>query len=153
VASRSARFESRFLDLCLHPGGGHTWMLREILGSQGVAAVVLLGEPLDGEAAVRRGLAWSCVEEAELLDEARRIAARAARASRPLQRRLKATLRQMARVDNHEDAVEHELEAQVWSLGQPEFRERLAWLQSRIAGKRAGGAGADDPARGGKSDQ
>ncbi len=26
LAGRSARFDTRFLDLGLHPGGGHTWM-------------------------------------------------------------------------------------------------------------------------------
>ena len=48
IAARSARFESRFVDLALHPGGGHTWMLRHLLGPQGAAAIVLCGEPLDG---------------------------------------------------------------------------------------------------------
>ncbi|HEX8581868.1 MAG TPA: enoyl-CoA hydratase-related protein, partial [Acidimicrobiales bacterium] len=28
LAGRSARFDTRFLDLGLHPGGGHTWLLR-----------------------------------------------------------------------------------------------------------------------------
>jgi enoyl-CoA hydratase len=139
VAARGARFESRFLDLCLHPGGGHTWMLSRILGPQGAAAVVLLGESLDGEAAARRGLAWSCVEDAQLMDEARRIAGRATGASTALQRRLKATLRGMRTVASHEEAVEHELEAQVWSMEQPAFRERLAGLKQRIADKRPGG--------------
>lgn len=142
VASQRARFESRFLDLCLHPGGGHTWMLRRILGPQGAAAVVLLGEALDGPAAVRHGLAWTCVEEAELLDEARRLVARAARAPRELQRRLKANLRAMGAVRDHEEAVELELATQLWSLEQPEFRQRLTELQRRIAGKRP-----PDPAR------
>jgi len=149
VASPRARFESRFLDLCLHPGGGHTWMLRRILGPQGAAAAVLLGEPLDGPEAVRRGLAWSCVEEADLLDEARRLATRAARAPLELLRRLKATLRAMGAVRDHEEAVELELEAQLWSLEQPEFRQRLADLQRRIAGKRPrdGSRPGSDPGR------
>src|SRR5688572_14250241 len=32
VAGRSARFDCRFMDLGLHPGGGHTWMLRDAIG-------------------------------------------------------------------------------------------------------------------------
>src|SRR5262245_45415145 len=28
LAARSARFVARFLELGIHPGGGHTWMLR-----------------------------------------------------------------------------------------------------------------------------
>jgi enoyl-CoA hydratase len=133
VAARSARFESRFLDLALHPGGGHTWMLRQLLGPQGAAAVVLCGEALDGEAAARRGLAWTCVEDAALLDEAARLAGRAAAASGDLVRRLKATLRGMASVTDHDAAVDRELEPQLWSVEQSAFRERLSALKRRIA--------------------
>jgi enoyl-CoA hydratase len=136
LAARSARFDSRFLDLCLHPGGGHTWMLRRILGPQGAAAMVLAGEALDGEEAARRGLAWACVEDATLLDEARRLAGRSAVAPTELARRLKATLRAMETVQDHAGAVDRELGEQSWSLGQPAFGERLAALRRRIAGKR-----------------
>jgi enoyl-CoA hydratase len=133
LAGRRARFESRFLDLALHPGGGHTWMLRQLLGPQGAAAVVLCGEPLDGEAAVRRDLAWACVDDDALLDEALSLASRAAAGPREMVRRLKATLRDTAAISDHEAAVERELEPQLWSLQQPEFRERLAALKRRIA--------------------
>ena len=34
LAGRSARFDTRFLDLGIHPGGGHTWMLRRLVGPQ-----------------------------------------------------------------------------------------------------------------------
>src|SRR5713226_200632 len=30
LAGRSARFDTRFLQLGLHPGGGHTWMLQRV---------------------------------------------------------------------------------------------------------------------------
>jgi enoyl-CoA hydratase len=133
IAARGARFESRFIDIALHPGGGHTWMLRRLLGPQGASAVVLCGESLDGEAAARRGLAWSCVDDDVLLDDAVKLAARAARAPRELMRRLKASLRGMEAVTRHDEAVERELESQLWSVGQPEFRERLAALRQRIA--------------------
>jgi enoyl-CoA hydratase len=136
IAARSARFESRFIDLALHPGGGHTWMLRQLLGPQGAAAVVLCGEALDGKAAVERGLAWSVVDDGELMDEALRLASRATRAPREMVGRLKATLRAMAAVTEHEDAVERELEAQLWSVGQPAFKERLQALKRRIAGRK-----------------
>jgi enoyl-CoA hydratase len=136
VAGPRARFESRFIDLALHPGGGHTWMLRQLLGPQGAAALVLCGESLDGEEAVRRGLAWVSVDDGVLLDEAFRIAARAARAPREMMRRLKATLRSMAAISDHESAVERELEPQLWSVVQPEFRERLENLKRRISGQK-----------------
>lgn len=135
VAARSARFESRFIDLALHPGGGHTWMLRELMGPQGAAALVLYGESLDGEAAVRHGLAWKCVDDDALLDEAVRLAARSRVAPREMVLELKATLRNMIAVTDHREAVERELEAQLWSVGQPAFRDRLQALKRRISGK------------------
>jgi enoyl-CoA hydratase len=136
VAARSARFESRFLDLALHPGGGHTWMLNRLVGPQGTAAVVSFGEALDGEAAVRCGLAWSCVEDGSLLDEACRLAARAAAVPDGLARRVKATSRATATLGEHGEAVAVELDAQLWSVEQPEFRERLTALKEKIAGRR-----------------
>ena len=135
VAARRARFECRFLDIGLHPGGGHTWMLSRILGPQGAAAMVMFGEPLDAEEAVRRGLAWSCCDDEALLDEAVRFAERAATAPREMVRRLKATSRGMTAVHDHVEAVEREIEPQLWSVGQPDFQERLAKLQARIKGR------------------
>ena len=32
LAARRARFDTRFLQIGLHPGGGHTWLLRGIVG-------------------------------------------------------------------------------------------------------------------------
>jgi enoyl-CoA hydratase len=136
VAGRSARFESRFLDLALHPGGGHGWMLRNLLGPQGAAAVVLLGEPLDGEEAARRGLAWRCVADDDLLEAAHALARRAAGAPAELLRDSKASFRAMAAVDDHAAAVEIELDAQLRSIERPAFRERLAALRARIAKRR-----------------
>jgi enoyl-CoA hydratase len=137
VAARSARFDSRFLALGLHPGGGHTWMLRRLLGAQGAAALALMGEVLDGEEAARRGLAWSCVEDGKLLGEARRLARHLLDVPPEFVRRLKATLCGMDRVGHHAEAVEREVEEQLWSLGQPTFRKRLAELKRRIADRRS----------------
>jgi enoyl-CoA hydratase len=132
VAARNARFESRFLDLALHPGGGHTWMLQQLLGPQGSAAVVLCGESIDGDEAVRRGLAWTSVDDESVLAEALRLATRAAAAPNEMVRTLKATLRAMAAVTDHDDAVKRELEPQLWSIDQPAFRERIEALKRRI---------------------
>lgn len=133
LAGRSAHFEARFLQLALHPGGGHGWMLERILGAQGAAAVVLLGEPLDGEAAARHGLAWRCVDDDLLLDEARALAARPAAAPPELVRRIKASLRAARGQVSHDEAVRFELQHQVWSTIQPEFRKRLEALRRRIS--------------------
>jgi enoyl-CoA hydratase len=133
LAGRSARFDTRFLQLGLHPGGGHTWMLQRAVGPQTAAAAVLFGEVLDGPAAAACGLVWRCLEDADLLSSARETAARAASAPPGLARRVKETLRRVASVTSVDEAVDIEIEAQLWSMSQPDFAERLAALQARIS--------------------
>ena len=135
VCGQSARFDTRFLDLGLHPGGGHTFMLQRIAGPEVAAAMVLFGQRYDGQAAVGRGLAYSCVDDEALLDEAIALAARAASMPRALSVRVKATMASAAALDDHSTAVDAELEAQMWSLGQPFFAERLAKLRAKVSGR------------------
>jgi enoyl-CoA hydratase len=135
LASTRARFDARFLQLGIHPGGGHTWMFRRITGPEAVFATVVFGEVLDGAGAERAGLVWRCVEEDELLPTAQAMAAKAAAAPRELVERTKATIADMATIDDHDSAVKRELDPQVWSVKQPAFQERLAQLQARISGK------------------
>ena len=135
LAARSAKFDTRFVQLGIHPGGGHTWMLRRAVGAQAASAMVLFGEVLDGAEAERVGLAWRCVPDDELLAAAHEMAARAAAAPGELVRRTKATLADMATIDEQAEAVERELAPQLWSINQPDFAERLAALQTRITGR------------------
>ncbi|HZQ87102.1 MAG TPA: enoyl-CoA hydratase [Acidimicrobiales bacterium] len=136
IAGRSARFDTRFLKLGLHPGGGHTWMLQRAIGPQGAAAMVLFGDILDGEAAEKAGLVWRCVDDDALLDEARRLAARAADTPPELAKRAKDVLRQMPGVPTHDEAVDLELTVQTWSAQQPFFAERLAAIRERVQQKK-----------------
>ena len=131
VASTSAKFITRFLDLGLHPGGGHTWMLQRIVGPQVARAMVLFGQEYSGEDAVRFGLAYDCVAPDELLPRALAMGARAASAPRELSVRTKATMNRMWDVATSPEAVKIELEVQAWSLQQPEFQERIASFQKK----------------------
>jgi enoyl-CoA hydratase len=137
LAARRARFDTRFMQLGLHPGGGHTWMLRRIAGPQVAMAAVLFGEVLDGAEAARLGLALRCVDDDALLPAAQAMAARAAGAPRELLEVTKQTIAAMADVDDHPAAVARELEPQLWSTRQPWFAERLAALQARITSRPA----------------
>jgi enoyl-CoA hydratase len=132
VCSPSARFETRFLDVGLHPGGGHLWQLRQRIGRQGAAALSLFGETLDGEEAARRQLAWRCVPETDLLDTAWQLASRAAGHDRALMSRTRRTLAESASVVHAADAVTLELEPQKWSMGRPEFLDALSRLRTRL---------------------
>lgn len=135
IAAKRAKFDTRFLQLGIHPGGGHTWMLRRIVGPQVTAATVLFGEVLDGAEAQRVGLAYRCVDDADLLAVAQELAARAASAPRELVIETKKTIAAMADVHTHKDAVARELTPQLWSTRQPWFAERLAALQAKITKK------------------
>jgi enoyl-CoA hydratase len=138
IAARSARFVTGFLRLGLHPGGGSTWMLQQVVGPQLTAAMVLLGEELDGEAAERARLVLRCVDDDVLVSEALALAQRAARAPAALVHRVKSTLRAIDAIGALADAVDLEFEAQDWSSKQDFFRERIV----------AAGAGADGRADG-----
>ena len=135
VAAARARFDVRFLQIGIHPGGGHTWMLRRITGPQTTFAAVVFGEVMDGAEAERVGLVHRCVADDQLLAEAGKLAARAALAPRDLVIEVKKTIQAMADVDTHPAAVKRELDPQVWSTRQPWFAERLAALQQKISSK------------------
>jgi enoyl-CoA hydratase len=48
---------------------------------------------------------------------------------------VKQTIKDMADIDNHPDAVKRELEPQLWSTKQPWFAERIAAMQAKISKK------------------
>jgi enoyl-CoA hydratase len=133
IAAESARFDPRFLDVGIHPGGGHLWRLQARTGRQAAAALVLFGQALSGREAAAHGLAWACVPDGELLERARELAGRAARRSPELVRRTKATLNASAALTNARDASDLELVAQQWSMSRPAFREGVAALRRRLA--------------------
>ena len=133
LASPSARFDPRFLDVGIHPGGGHLWRMQRLVGRQAAAAMVIFGEALSGEEAARVGLAWRCVDDDELLSAAVALARRAADRPRELVARAKAVLDASATVDTAVDAFELEFPHQEWSMQQPAFQELLAQLRSKLA--------------------
>lgn len=135
IAARRAKFDTRFLQIGLHPGGGHTWMQRRIVGPQAAMAAVVFSQVLDGAEAERVGLAYRCVDDDQLLDEAHEFARGAATAPRELVMLTKQTLLDMADIDDHPTAVERELTPQVWTAGQPWFEERIAALKAKISSR------------------
>ncbi len=135
IAARRAKFDTRFLQIGIHPGGGHTWMLRRIVGPQTAMAAVVFGEVMDGAEAERVGLVHRCVDDDQLLGAAQAMAARAATVPRELAVIVKQTIQDMADIGNHPAAVKRELDPQIWSTRQPWFAERIAALRQRISSK------------------
>ena len=137
LTSPAARFDPRWLDVGIHPGGGHLWRLAQRIGPQGAAALVLCGDVLDGAEAVTAGLAWRCVAADDLMPLALKLARRAAGRPRELLARTKASLRVSTQLTSADAAMALELEAQEWSMDQPGFADRIRAIQRSLAGRRS----------------
>jgi enoyl-CoA hydratase len=130
IAAGEAVFDTRFLKLGLHPGGGHTWMLLRAVGWAHASRLLLGCQPVDAGEALRIGLVAEVVPGGELLDRTIHTLTTTVAASRELVMRTKATMRLAAR-SGHEVAFAHETAEQQWSLSQPGFAASLARLQKR----------------------
>ena len=130
---RWARFDSRFLQIGLHPGGGHTWRLRQMTDRSTTMAMAVFGQVLSAEDAYRTGLAWDVVDDESLLERAHELAARAAAQPKELVARTKATILSLDEIADSAAAVDHELHPQLWSMGQPPFKDLVRKLQSQIS--------------------
>jgi 2-(1,2-epoxy-1,2-dihydrophenyl)acetyl-CoA isomerase len=81
VAARSAFFLTPFLPrLGIVPDMGATWFIPHNIGRARALGLMLLGDRLPAEKAAQWGLIWDCVEDGELLAEARKLASRLAKA-------------------------------------------------------------------------
>jgi enoyl-CoA hydratase len=95
--------------------------------------MVLFEQILDGEQAVRHGVAWECVDDDELVDRAVDYAAKAAAHPVELVAVTKKTLHDTAGVTESVPAVQMEIPPQAWSMKQPAFVEMVGRLKARIA--------------------
>ena len=134
VASDDAVFDTRFLNIGLHPGGGHAWLLHRAVGWAEASRLLLLGRVVRGAEACRIGLVQQLAPASDVLDEAVELARRADVVPRELLLRTKASLRHAAR-STHQAAFEHETAEQFWSLGQPAFAELVERLKLKIASR------------------
>lgn len=74
LAARSAKFIQSFSRIGLIPDSGGTWTLTHLLGEARAKALAMLAEPLTAEKAAEWGLIWRCVEDADLMTEAKALA-------------------------------------------------------------------------------
>ena len=75
LAAKSAKFIQAFAKIGLVPDAGGTWSLARIVGEPRAKALTMTAEPLPAERAAEWGLIWKAVEDAELMNEARALAA------------------------------------------------------------------------------
>lgn len=74
IAAKSAYFLQAFVNIGLVPDGGSTWLLTRAIGRARATRMMMLGEKISGQQAEDWGLVYKCVEDADLMTEARALA-------------------------------------------------------------------------------
>ena len=130
VAVRSARLSLPFVALGLVPEAASTLLLPRAVGHLRAAELLLLGEPIDAETALRWGLVNRIVDDERLIDAAMELVTRVASLP-PAAVRL---TKQLLKDDRGGVGVRIEQEADIFvdRLKSPEFQEAVsAFLEKR----------------------
>lgn len=80
LAAKSASFIQAFCKIGLIPDSGGSYWLPRLVGDARARALAMLGDKISAEQAVQWGLIWRAVDDAELLTEAKKLAAHFAKA-------------------------------------------------------------------------
>jgi 2-(1,2-epoxy-1,2-dihydrophenyl)acetyl-CoA isomerase len=75
LAGESAKFIQSFSKVGLIPDTGGSWHLARLLGEARAKGLALTAEPLPAAKAADWGLIWKCLPDAELMGQARKMAA------------------------------------------------------------------------------
>jgi 2-(1,2-epoxy-1,2-dihydrophenyl)acetyl-CoA isomerase len=78
IAGKSGYFLQAFVNIGLVPDGGASWMLPRMIGKARATEMMMLGEKISGDRAVEWGMIYKCVEDADLMANARALATRLA---------------------------------------------------------------------------
>ena len=133
IAARSADFIQAFVRIGLVPDCGGTYFLPRLIGRARAAALSMLGEKLPAETAAEWGLIWKCVDDDQVMDEARTLAARLAKQPTKALSLIRRALD--ASFDNTLDVqLDLERDLQVAATGTDDFKEGVkAFLEKRPA--------------------
>jgi 2-(1,2-epoxy-1,2-dihydrophenyl)acetyl-CoA isomerase len=74
MCARSSYFLQAFRRIGLVPDGGSTWILPRLVGRARAMELSLMGEKLPAEKALEWGLIYRVVDDAQLMDEAKKLA-------------------------------------------------------------------------------
>ena len=132
LASPEAWFESRFFNLAIHPGGGHTWLLPQLVGWQQAASMIFSGERLSAQQALAQGFVKELVDEEVLLTRAKQLCAHLATIPTALVRQTKTSMLQLRSCYRQDDAVAFEFRQQFQSLQTDAAQQHIAALLARI---------------------
>ena len=124
VAARSAQMTMPFVKLGLVPEAGSSLLLPRAVGHQRAAELLLLGRPFSAEEGRDMGIVNRVVEDATVLDEARKLAR--AVAEQPPLALIAAKRLLRSEVGTVDARIDEELEAFRKQLGSDEFKAAAA---------------------------
>ena len=131
IACRSAAFVCAFSRVGVVPDSGATWNLPRAIGLPRAKAMAFLGERISADTAEQWGMIWRCVEDEQLMPEARKLAQHLAHQPTRALAMTKALLNAAFATPLHEQ-LEHEKHA-MRNLGRThDYREGVtAFLEKR----------------------
>lgn len=133
LVTPQAKLDTRFMQLGIHCGGGHSWMLQKFLNWEQSIATLVFGHTLSGQEIVDKGLALECLEPESLLARAEELTATLASVPRELVEQTKQSLVLSRAEHQHNKMVEHEFGVQAWSLKEPYAIKKLQAFKALIS--------------------
>jgi 2-(1,2-epoxy-1,2-dihydrophenyl)acetyl-CoA isomerase len=131
LAATGTSLGMSYVNVGLSPGGGGSWMLPRMVGSTRAWEMLLLGEPVTAERALRMGLVTKVVPHEHLREEAQALGERMARGPREAIARIKRLL-WASLASGFEDQLQREEAAIADAAAGPEFEEgSRAFLEKR----------------------
>jgi 2-(1,2-epoxy-1,2-dihydrophenyl)acetyl-CoA isomerase len=131
IAARSATFSMAFAGVALSADSGASFMLPRLIGHGRASRMMLLGEKVDADEALRIGLVDLVVDDAELPSAAGTLAARLAAGPTRAYGWIKASLQHAAGADL-QDTLAFEDRAQAECFASPDHREAInAFVEKR----------------------
>lgn len=132
IAGESARFAESFVKVGIVPGDGGAWFLPRVVGFSKACEMALTGDAIDAREALACGLVSRVVPDADLLGEARALAARIA-ANPPHAVRMTRRLLRQGRNADLDNLLEMSAAMQALAHATDDHREAVAGLLERRA--------------------
>lgn len=139
IAAKSAKFLQAFAKIGLVPDAGGTYLLPNLAGSARARGMAMLAEPVPAETALAWGMIWQVVEDAALMDEAHKLAARMAKMP-TLALTLIRKLLAAGGSSSMADALDMERDTQGIASASPDHKEGVAAFLEKRAPKFTGKA-------------